>query len=595
MKNIKKKLNVFIVFIIAFLHLLPIFSESKVEANNEIMLTDDDYYAIGSVMNASQDGQSKKTFYREVVDFGRDIIDTAVDNGIRLNRLVRKRGVELMLNPKNLFQVAMQVWEDFSTFHITQVKESGQTFVINLGNGGYMNNHGNDVKNYFFSDYPAYPFEIPTTGVMFEFIGSNIHVDTADTSSTSWITNTVKFKSGYSTERNRQNFGITHEAQLGHHGGVTGTYFLDKLYDGNSLIARPSSEIVGFSTDRFNFFNLDGLPLSLKKVIITKKFEAIDYAALVPYGETPPFLEIERNFTSTFKDAIKDDVIPNPDGTVKIDDLDDRAWYAFAVPEINTDLPNFTVGNDYVSNHYNTVEIHAPSSPPGFTVRPSEPENPEEEWSDEDDDDNDTNPDNGDNDNGGGSSPGDDDDENSSDILERILAAIKALPKQIKNEFLEFFPLLEGESEEGGGFWNALFEAITSLATAFGDFITSIPQMILDLLEGLLNLVESVVALFIPNSEQMEFLRTNFNNLSSDLKMKFNPITDVVSVISDLYSSPKSVFDLTMTFEGEEMPVIPPFIEGNVSFLKAIFNGAIVINTFVSIYIRFVGREEIIK
>lgn len=149
--------------------------------------------------------------------------------------------------------------------------------------------------------------------------------------------------------------------------------------------------------------------------------------------------------------------------------------------------------------------------------------------------------------------------------------------------------------EEGKGFWASLFDAISSMAGAFGDFITSIPQLILDLLDGLLSLVEKVVELFIPTSEQLQELSDSFSGLTDDVTLKFSPVTESVDSINTVFSTPKSIYDLTYNVQGETINVIPRQLESEINKFKGLLNGVLVLTTFISIYKRFVGREDVIK
>src|SRR5699024_3302009 len=102
--------------------------------------------------------------------------------------------------------------------------------------------------------------------------------------------------------------------------------------------------------------------------------------------------------------------------------------------------------------------------------------------------------------------PDDSDSSDYSSILKKILVAIKELPQNIYDKFKDLITS-NGissnvpEVEEGKSWFESLFDILSTLVSGFLDFITSIPDLILSLLDGLLNLVEKIVALFIPSAE----------------------------------------------------------------------------------------------
>lgn len=182
-------------------------------------------------------------------------------------------------------------------------------------------------------------------------------------------------------------------------------------------------------------------------------------------------------------------------------------------------------------------------------------------------------------------------------ILSQILEAIKNIPQQIRDKFEDFSG---GGSqpepvEEGKGFWASLFDAISSIVASISDLLSSIPDMITSLLEGLLGLIEKIIELFIPTSEQLEELKSSFTALSDDFKLKFSSITDIGNSISSIYSSPKSLYDLTFTFKDEEVHVLPLFLQSQIATFRNVLSGGVLLATVIELYKRFVGREDIIK
>src|SRR5699024_1516767 len=196
--------------------------------------------------------------------------------------------------------------------------------------------------------------------------------------------------------------------------------------------------------------------------------------------------------------------------------------------------------------------------------------------------------------------PDDSDSSDYSSILKKILVAIKELPQNIYDKFKDLITS-NGissnvpEVEEGKSWFESLFDILSTLVSGFLDFITSIPDLILSLLDGLLNLVEKIVALFIPSAEQLDELKQSFNSVTDDFKMKFSPITDVAESIKGVYSSPKSIYDLTYTFNDQTINVVPESFRVAISNFRNVFSGALVVGTFIDIYKRFVGREDVIK
>src|SRR5699024_2866859 len=185
-------------------------------------------------------------------------------------------------------------------------------------------------------------------------------------------------------------------------------------------------------------------------------------------------------------------------------------------------------------------------------------------------------------------------------LLQDITNAIKALPTQLYDKFKDLITSNSGSSdvpevEEGKSWFESLFDILSTLVSGFLDFITSIPDLILSLLDGLLNLVEKIVGLFIPSAEQLDELKQSFNSVTDDFKMKFSPITDVAESIKGVYSSPKSIYDLTYTFNDQTINVVPKSFRVAISNFRNVFSGALVVGTFIDIYKRFVGREEVIK
>jgi len=185
-------------------------------------------------------------------------------------------------------------------------------------------------------------------------------------------------------------------------------------------------------------------------------------------------------------------------------------------------------------------------------------------------------------------------------LLQDITNAIKALPTQLYDKFKDLITSNSGSSdvpevEEGKSWFESLFDILSTLVSGFLDFITSIPDLILSLLDGLLNLVEKIVGLFIPSAEQLDELKQSFNSVTDDFKMKFSPVTDVAESIKSVYSSPKSIYDLTYTFNDQTINIVPESFRVAISNIRNVFSGALVVGTFIDIYKRFVGREDVIK
>lgn len=176
-------------------------------------------------------------------------------------------------------------------------------------------------------------------------------------------------------------------------------------------------------------------------------------------------------------------------------------------------------------------------------------------------------------------------------VLDKILSAIKDLPKNIADKL--DFP--EGSGEEGGGFWSNLFGAIGDLASAMTSFITGVPEMFIQLFDGLLGLVGQVVELFVPNAEQVEELKGSLDLLVDDLTGKFDFVLEPVDQIKSVYSKPQSIYGITFEYDEQEIYLFPHFLKSSIDKLKVLLNGAVVLTTFITIYKRFVGREDLIK
>lgn len=127
------------------------------------------------------------------------------------------------------------------------------------------------------------------------------------------------------------------------------------------------------------------------------------------------------------------------------------------------------------------------------------------------------------------------------------------------------------------------------------EFLGSIPILITEFLDSLLGLVGKIVALFIPTGEQLAELKDSFSNISLNLSSKFKPITAIGDSFSSIFSSPKSLYDLTFEFNGEEIHVLPIFLQSQISYFRLILSGGVLLTTVIEIYKRFVGREDLIK
>src|SRR5699024_11134635 len=296
-------------------------------------------------------------------------------------------------------------------------------------------------RRYFFEDYPAYPFEIPSSGITIEFIGTGIHMLSKYIDDDHYTSNSVevftdskkKFDTRWGTDKYLiDNKTIYDFESAGFYMGGDCPYEINKTYDGNSLIARIIGSAYGVQVFRYNNTGLAVDPIHLKKVIISESKELNEIKSLVPYNKMPSLNEIKENYSSTFVEISDDD-------DEKDINLNEDGWYAYDVNQIvNND---FNVNNNYVKNDYTEIIIEKDETNLHRQhITPEKPTDPDPEKPTDPDPEKPTDPDpekptDPDPEKPDQDEPDDSDSSDYSSILKKILVAIKELPRNIYDKF----------------------------------------------------------------------------------------------------------------------------------------------------------------
>lgn len=499
----------------------------------ESTYTDDNiFYAVGSFINSTQKGISRRLNELDLVNLGKNYVQTLLDNGSRMSDIVRIRGKEILFNPYgktnigNFIDSVYGTYKDFADYAVSKVETDRYILNIDKTYTTHYDRTLNDKKIGFMVvwgtgkvdpdllrshlDYHTVDAERVTKYNSYAIhadINSAVNQDmnvykrynymTYDTESKSTVTNGV-----YGHSFNHQTLGV-------------GVGVNRDSVDSTNRVANVKVHRVVFSNDVYE-----------------------SDAELVPYNreDIPTKQEFEVNITNVYKQG---------------------KFYSYNFDQILNETT--VINNTYIINNYTDIEEVIPV--------------------DDDDDDvvipDDVIPDDNDN----------------TSLLEKILASIKALPDAI----IDKLDIPEGSDSEGGGFWSGLFGAIGDLVSGMSDFLTSIPGLFIELFDGLLGLVEKVVELFVPSAEQVEELKNSLQLLVDDLTGKFDFVLEPVNQIKNVYSQPKSIYDLTIEYDEQVIHVVPSFLKSSLDKLKVLLNGSVVLFTFISIYKRFVGREDVIK
>lgn len=528
----KKKLKQITTITIIFLYLMPFFFiEKKVSASQNEVTNE---YILGALINASQGGRSSggSALMGRV---GSHVIGGQRGSNSRfINQGIKRGGNTVAFNPSTID--INRAYDDYSQF-ITEGSFNDDIYII-------------PVNRYLQSSTDALTNSKLTNGIIF----NNYYTGTSDWTRDNHIHYTLPRRFKYLFfEYSNVNSTDTKSSFYYNRGSMSSSGNVS--YNGTYSVSLDSLGSSG--TRRYDIYNSStykidityGNPISS---LYIKNVYFSDFTSVTPdhieviYNEQNMITRQEfiNNYTNHFNlqyDNSTNQLVQNDNYyTYNINDFSDHS---------------VTIDNIYITNNYtNIIESE----------------------------------------NGGNVT----EQLNYTSLFEKIISSIKELPQQIREKFDDFSGGGGSEPEpveEGKGFWSSLFDAIATLVTAFSDFIKSIPQLILDLLDGLLGLVQKVVELFIPTSEQMQELSESLSGLTDDVRLKFIPITDAVNSVSVVFSSPKSIYDLTYNVQGQTVNVIPRELELEINKFKTLLNGVLVLTTFISIYKRFVGREDIIK
>lgn len=171
-------------------------------------------------------------------------------------------------------------------------------------------------------------------------------------------------------------------------------------------------------------------------------------------------------------------------------------------------------------------------------------------------------------------------------ILTRILNAIKALPQQIVDLMPKFV------NEAGTNIWDFL----TAIVEAIGNIGTSIINGIMD---NLLPVIQAILNIIFPTQEQLEESKNQLDNLVDTVQEKTDFITAPIQSFSSIYGSSRgamfssnndtNLYNRTMIINDTEVHILPHSLESAISAFRLVSTGVVVILTMISIYTRFRG------
>lgn len=508
--------------------LLVFFTLNVTTVSAESTYSEDNiFYAIGSFINSTQKGISKRLNEVEIINFGKNYAKSLMDNGSRMSDIVRVRGKEILFNPHgkmnivNFIDGVYGAYNDFANYAVSRVEDD--RYILNIN------------KTYTM-EYPNTRYD-QQLGFMVVWGNPNDNLPHS------------YYDYHYVSEERVRDFGKVTIYAEGNKS--TQPYYYLRRETGHSSDSASAHTITNGTAWKTYGDKTFGVGGGIPHNDINKfnKVESIRFHRVVFHGDAYVSDEDIVPYNS-------DDIPTKEDFVVNINNsYEPGHFYSYNFDEVLNETT--VINNNYITNNYITVEEFIPE--------------PDDEVIEDDE-------------------VVEDDDDNLP-MLEKILKAIKDLPKNIADKL--DFP--EGSGGSEGGFWSSLFGAIGDLASAMSDFITGIPNMFIELFDGLLGLVEKVVELFVPSSEQIEELKSSLDLLVDDLTGKFDFVLEPVNQIKTVYSQPKSIYDLTLEYDGQVINVIPPFLKSSIDKLKVLLNGAVVLTTFITIYKRFVGREDMIK
>ena len=134
-----------------------------------------------------------------------------------------------------------------------------------------------------------------------------------------------------------------------------------------------------------------------------------------------------------------------------------------------------------------------------------------------------------------------------------------------------------------------------SILSKFLDFMNGLGDLINKLVTALLEMVEKVVELFIPTSEQLAMMGDSVSQISQGLQSKFQGFTAIGESFTGVFSSPQSMLNMTIPTQQGDVELIPTYLHGVVSTMRSLLSGFSVVMTGIYIYKRIVGSGDVIE
>lgn len=125
----------------------------------------------------------------------------------------------------------------------------------------------------------------------------------------------------------------------------------------------------------------------------------------------------------------------------------------------------------------------------------------------------------------------------------------------------------------------ALSDGLTNIWTG----VTSIPATIAT---GVTDITDKLTSVFVMTPEQVAENSSSFTATKELLLGKFDWITTPIEELKSIYSQRKSLHDVTFSFWGQEVHVLPYEYAGVVSVFRGVLSGSAIISTIIYIYKR---------
>lgn len=336
-RTIKKTVNVMLIVMILFVnvvHAVPALASTD-------ELSDDEAFAVGAMVTASQGGQvnNSPSFYEKMNQLGNDIVNNALANGKRFTDIIIRNGNEIMINPSSIIDVIGDTWTQFANTELTWV--TNNRIIISVGaNGNFPPDWptGRDRVAYDYRNYGA------------------SFVDNGE-----WVTATIY-------GRNLNDPTMEYRRVL---------FFPEDAGDGRERVSllnitdnTPSHKITLSAIQNRGIYigrlhsRESGTIVNVNRIVITPGIEG-DPAPHIPTNTVPTKRQIERNFSSTFKESFEVDEENEQAEPVVIQP---NLFYSYDMTTITNS--STIIDNYFLQENYSSTTIIESETPPDESETP---------------------------------------------------------------------------------------------------------------------------------------------------------------------------------------------------------------------------------